>query len=166
VCVWGWGGGAGPVAQSPKLPMGASLSLPGKEARSDHDSAAVLRSGWSDSQTPKSEEIQVGGVRGEPLSRGLGTRCGWNQRGDGRGVVAEARRGRSGGGAPRRSPVRSFFPHRVVLRRAAAPAWVQACGLAVGRVRNARHFEEDPVAYICRSRPHYPSSSQKRLVHP
>jgi hypothetical protein len=98
---------------------------------------APPKPGWSYSQTPKSEEIQVGGVWGEPLSRGLGTRCGLNQRGDGRGVVVEARQSRSGGGAPSRSPVRSFFTYWVVLRRAAAPAWVQALRGAVGRVRSA-----------------------------
>ena len=48
----------------------------------------------------------------------------------------------------------------------AAPVWVQAWVGAVGRVRNASPIQEDPVAYICRSRLRFLSSSQKRLVHP
>ena len=40
--------------------------------RTSSDVGIVFGAGWSDSQTPKSEEIQVRGVRGEPLSLQIG----------------------------------------------------------------------------------------------
>ena len=45
-------------------------------------------------------------------------------------------------GAPTFARVRSFFTYWVVLRRAAARSLAQACGWAVGRVRNASPFRE------------------------